>query len=143
MKGVNLVVLLGRLGNDPEVKTLANGNSVASFSLATGEVWVDKDGQKKEKTEWHKIVVWGKLAEVVGKYLKKGSEAHIQGKLATRSWEDKDGQKKYMTEIIANQIQFVGNNKNSNRQEQAHVESEEDFTDNVDDSSDDNDEIPF
>ena len=112
MKGVNIVILLGRLGNDPEVKSLPNGSTVATFNLATSEVWVDKEGQKKEKTEWHSVVVWGKLAEIVGKYLSKGSEAHVQGKLSTRSWEDKEsGQKRYKTEIVASQIQFVGSKK--------------------------------
>ena len=112
MKGVNKVIILGRLGSDPELKALSTGNEVARFSVATSEVWVDKSGQKQEKTEWHRIVVWGKLAGVVAKYTKKGSIVHIEGKLSTRSWED-NGQKKYATEIIASQIQFVGSKNDS------------------------------
>ena len=112
MKGVNLVILLGRLGSDPEVKTLPNGSTVATFNLATSEVWVDKSGEKKERTEWHNIVAWGKLAEIIGKYISKGSEVHVQGKITTRSWEDKEsGQKRYKTEIFASQIQFTGTKK--------------------------------
>lgn len=120
MKGVNLVILLGRVGQDPEMKTLQGGSTVTRFSIATSEVWVDKSGQKQEKTEWHKVVVWGKLAEVVKKYTEKGSVVHIQGKLSTRSWED-NGQKKYSTEVIASQVQFVSskNNKANGKTEKA------------------------
>lgn len=108
MAGVNKVILLGRLGADPEVKTIASGNSVANFNLATSENWVDKDGQKQERTEWHRVVVWGKLAELTKKYLSKGRQVYVEGRLQTRNWEDQQGQKRYTTEIVANTLQFVG-----------------------------------
>jgi single-strand DNA-binding protein len=107
MLGVNKVILIGRLGKDPELKYTPGGQAVASFSLATTERWTDKNGQRQEKTEWHSVVVWAKLAELVGKYLKKGGAAYIEGRLTTRSWDDKDGNKKYKTEIVANQVQFL------------------------------------
>lgn len=108
---VNKVVLIGRLGKDPEVRFTAGGQAVASFSLATSKHWKDKDGQKHEKTEWHKVVVWGKLGEACGKYLEKGRPAYVEGELATRSWTDKQGVERYMTEIIAQTVQFLGDNK--------------------------------
>lgn len=107
MAGVNKVIIVGRLGNTPELKTLSPGNMVASFSVATSESWI-KDGQKQEKTEWHRIVVWGKQAENCSKYLTKGRQVYIEGRLQTRSWEDNQGQKKYSTEIVANTVQFLG-----------------------------------
>ena len=108
MSGVNKVIVIGRLGADPEVKTIAGGNTVARLSIATSENWTDKQGQKQERTEWHRVVVWGKLAELCGKYLSKGRQAYIEGRLQTRSWEDQSGQKKYTTEIVANTVQFLG-----------------------------------
>jgi single-strand DNA-binding protein len=108
MSGVNKVIVIGRLGADPEVKTVAGGNTVARLSVATSENWTDKQGQKQERTEWHRVVVWGKLAELCGKYLSKGRQAYIEGRLQTRSWEDQSGQKKYTTEIVANTVQFLG-----------------------------------
>lgn len=100
MKGVNSVTILGNLGQDPEVKVLGNGNSVANISVATSETWKDKTtGQPQEKTQWHRIVVFGKLAEICGQYLRKGSKAYFVGKLQTRDYE-KDGVKRYVTEII-------------------------------------------
>lgn len=106
--GVNKVFLIGRLGQDPEVRYTPNGGAVANFSLATSESWNDKSGQKQEKTEWHRIVVWGKLGELCGQYLSKGRQAFIEGRLQTREWVDKEGQKKYTTEIVANNVQFLG-----------------------------------
>jgi single-strand DNA-binding protein len=108
MSGVNKVIVIGRLGNDPEVKTISGGNTVARLSVATSENWTGKDGQKQERTEWHRIVVWGKLAELCGKYLSKGRQVYVEGRLQTRSWEDPQGQKKYSTEIVANTVQFLG-----------------------------------
>jgi single-strand DNA-binding protein len=105
---VNKVILLGRLGQDPELKYTASGAAVCNFSLATSEAWTDKSGQKQEKTEWHRVVVWSKLAEVCNQYLSKGREAYVEGKLQTRSWDDKDGNKRYTTEINAVTVQFVG-----------------------------------
>ncbi|MDH4468182.1 MAG: single-stranded DNA-binding protein [Bacteriovoracaceae bacterium] len=105
---VNKVILVGRLGQDPELKNTPGGAAVCQFSLATSENWMDKQGQKQEKTEWHRIVVWGKLAETCNQYLAKGRQAYVEGKLQTRSWDDKEGQKKYTTEIVANTVQFLG-----------------------------------
>ena len=105
---LNKVMIIGRLGADPEMKTLSSGNALTTFNVATSENWKDKDGQKQERTEWHRIVVWGKLAEICGKYLAKGREAFIEGKLQTRSWEDQQGQKKYTTEVVATNVQFIG-----------------------------------
>ena len=108
MSGVNKVILIGRLGQDPEVRYTPSGQAVANFSMATSENWTGKDGQKQERTEWHKIVVWGRLAELCKDYLRKGRQVYIDGKLQTRSWDDKDGKKRYTTEIVANAVQFLG-----------------------------------
>lgn len=107
MSGVNKVIVVGRLGADPEVKTVSGGQTVARLSVATSENWTDKQGQKQERTEWHRVVVWGKLAELCGKYLSKGRQVYLEGRLQTRSWEDQQGQKKYTTEIVANTVQFL------------------------------------
>src|SRR3954464_9999569 len=106
--GLNKVMLLGNLGRDPEVRFTTGGTPVANFSIATNESWKDKNGQLQEKTEWHKIVVWGKLAEICGQYLKKGRQAFIEGRLQTREWTDKEGKKNYSTEIVASNVQFLG-----------------------------------
>ena len=108
MAGVNKVILIGNLGKDPELRYTPGGQPVATFSLATTERYNDKNGQRQDKTEWHSVVAWGKLAELVNQYLKKGRSAYIEGRITTRSWDDKDGNKKYKTEIVANQIQFLG-----------------------------------
>jgi single-strand DNA-binding protein len=105
---VNKVILLGRLGKDPEIKYTANGNAVCNFTIATSESWSDKNGQKQERTEWHRIVVWGKLGELCNQYLKKGREAFVEGKLQTRSWDGQDGKKNYTTEILADNVRFIG-----------------------------------
>lgn len=107
MQGVNKVILIGRLGQDPEVRMTPNGQAVCNFSLATSESWT-KDGNKEERTEWHRIVVWGRQAEIAGKFLKKGRSCFVEGKLQTRSWDDQQtGQKRYATEIVANNLQFL------------------------------------
>ena len=105
MSGVNKVIILGNLGNDPETSSMPNGNAVAKVSIATSEKW-KKDGQDHERTEWHRVVFFGKLAEIVGQYLKKGSKVYVEGQLRTNQWE-KDGQKHYTTEIIAREMQFL------------------------------------
>jgi single-strand DNA-binding protein len=111
---VNKVILLGRLGQDPELKYTPGGSPVCNFSLATTESWTDKSGQKQEKTEWHRVVVWGKLAELCNQYLSKGRQAFLEGRLQTRSWDDKDGNKRYTTEILASTVQFIGGATASN-----------------------------
>lgn len=118
---VNKVIILGRLGQDPEMKFIPNGSAVCNFSLATTESWVDKSGQKQERTEWHRVVVWGKLAELCNQYLAKGRQAFVEGKLQTRSWDDKDGNKRYTTEILASTVQFIGGATATN--ERSNVDS--------------------
>jgi single-strand DNA-binding protein len=105
---VNRVILVGRLGKDPEIRSIPSGTSVAKFSLATDEKFTDKNGQKQERTEWHNIVAWGKLAEICGQYLRKGKLVYIDGSIRTDSWDDKEtGVKKYRTEIIAKDMQML------------------------------------
>jgi single-strand DNA-binding protein len=108
MAGVNKVILVGNLGTDPEVRYTPSGKAVANFSLATNEQWTNKDGEKEERTEWHRIVAWGRLGEICGEYLSKGSQVYIEGKIQTRAWEDRDGNKRYTTEIIAQTMQMLG-----------------------------------
>jgi single-strand DNA-binding protein len=105
---VNKVILVGNLGKDPELRYTASGTAVCNFSLATTESYKDRDGNKQEKTEWHNIVVWRQLAEICGKYLTKGKQIYIEGKLQTRKWEDRDGNTRYSTEIVADQMQMLG-----------------------------------
>ena len=107
MAGVNKVILVGNLGGDPEIRYAKSGMAVANFSLATSESWT-KDGQKQDKTEWHKVVAFAKLAEICGEYLHKGKQVYIEGRIQTRKWEDKEGQTRYTTEIVANQMQMLG-----------------------------------
>jgi|TARA_B100000959_G_scaffold234329_1_gene252102 single-strand DNA-binding protein len=109
-RGVNKVTLIGNLGNDPEVRYSGNGNAMANVSLATTMSWRDKDtGEQQERTEWHRIVFFGRLAEVVGEYLTKGRQIYVEGRLQTRKWEDKEGNDRYTTEIVANEMQMLGN----------------------------------
>jgi single-strand DNA-binding protein len=107
MSGINKVILVGRLGGDPEIRYTQQGVGVTNFNIATSENWVDKAGEKQEKTEWHRIVVWGKMAETCSQYLAKGRQVFVEGRLQTRQWEDKDGGKRYTTEIIAQNVQFL------------------------------------
>lgn len=107
----NKVNLIGRLGKDPEIKRLESGQIVANFSIATSETFKDKEGQKQEKTEWHNIVAWGKLAEIIEKYVKKGDEIVVEGKLTNRSWEDKEGHKRYTTEVLVREMLMLGGKK--------------------------------
>ncbi len=108
-RGVNKVILLGNLGNDPEVRYTASGAAVANVSLATTDSWRDKEsGDQQERTEWHRVVFFGRLAEIVGEYLNKGSQIYVEGRLQTRKWQDKDGNDKYSTEIVASEMQMLG-----------------------------------
>lgn len=108
MAGVNKVIIVGNVGRDPEVRHTKSGEPVCSFSIATTERWKDKNGEQQEKTEWHRVVAWARLAEICGEYLRKGKQVYIEGRLQTRDWEDKDGHKRYTTEIIANTMQMLG-----------------------------------
>ncbi|TLU87696.1 MAG: single-stranded DNA-binding protein [Chlorobium sp.] len=108
-KGLNKVMLIGHLGNDPELRTTSSGQSVANFTLATNENFKDSNGNLQERTEWHRIITWGKLAEICNQYLKKGRQVYIEGRLQTRSWDDaKSGEKKYTTEIVCSDMQMLG-----------------------------------
>lgn len=126
---VNKVTLIGRLGQNPEVKYTPAGQAVTNFSVATNERWTDKNGQKIDRTEWHRIVVWGKLAELCGQYLAKGRQVYLEGKLQTRQWQDKDGQTKYSTEVLVNEVKFLGDGKQTGTEQQppAASGSDEDF----------------
>ncbi len=106
--GVNKVILIGNLGADPEVRFTPGGHAVANFRIATSDTWTDKNGQKQERTEWHRIVVWGKPAENCGEYLKKGRQVYVEGRLQTREWTDKENRKNYTTEVVAHTVTFLG-----------------------------------
>jgi single-strand DNA-binding protein len=108
MASVNKVILIGNLGRDPEVRYLPSGDAVANITIATTETWKDKGGEKQEQTEWHRVAMFGKTAEIAGEYLKKGSQVYIEGKLQTRKWTDKEGQERYTTEIRADRMQMLG-----------------------------------
>ncbi|HHO76170.1 MAG TPA: single-stranded DNA-binding protein [Deltaproteobacteria bacterium] len=104
---VNKVILIGRLGKDPEMRFTPNGRAVTTFTMATNENWTDQSGEKQERTEWHRVVTWGKLAENCAKLLSKGKQVYVEGRLQTRAWDDRDGNKKYTTEVIANTMQIL------------------------------------
>ncbi len=106
-RGVNKVIIVGNLGQDPEVRYMPNGNAVANITVATSESWKDQQGQMQERTEWHRIVLYRRLAEIAGEYLRKGSKVYLEGRLQTREWQDPQGQKRYTTEIIANEMQML------------------------------------
>ena len=121
--GVNRVILVGNLGQDPEVRIMPNGNAVANFSVATSESWKDKQtGENREKTEWHRVVVFGKLAEIAGEYVKKGTQVYLEGQLQTRKWQDQSGQDRHTTEVVINPIggvlQILGTRSDNAHQQQ-------------------------
>lgn len=126
MASLNKVMIIGNLGKDPEIRVTASGQSVATFSMATGEKFKNKSGEWEERTEWHNIVLWGNMADIAKQYLTKGKSVYIEGRLQTRKWEDKNGHDRYTTEIIGNKIQMLGSKSDNNA--------------NFDDSSD---EYPF
>ena len=108
MAGVNKAILVGNLGRDPELRHTPNGQAVVNFTLATSENWTDKSGERQERTEWHRIVVWGRTAEMCHQYLSKGRTVYVEGRIQTREWEDKEGNKRYTTEINAQTVNFIG-----------------------------------
>lgn len=108
MASLNKVILIGNLGKDPEVRYTPNGTAVANFSMATTDNWTGKDGEKQSRTEWHRIVAWGRLGEICGEYLSKGKQVYIEGSIQTREWEDQEGHKRQTTEIKATQMQMLG-----------------------------------
>jgi single-strand DNA-binding protein len=108
MASINKVTLIGNLGKDPDIRYMPNGDAVANLTLATTEQWKDKAGEKQERTEWHRVSMFGRLAEVAGEYLKKGASIYVEGKLQTRKWQDKDGSDRYTTEIVCNEMKMLG-----------------------------------
>src|ERR1700704_2016654 len=108
MASVNKVILIGNLGRDPEVRYMPEGGAVTNISIATTDTWKDKSGEKQERTEWHRVAFFGRLAEIAGEYLKKGSQVYVEGALRTRKWQDKEGQERYTTEIVANEMRMLG-----------------------------------
>jgi len=107
MANLNKVMLIGRLGQDPEIRYTQSGSAVANVTIATNDYWTDKQGGKQERTEWHSLVLWGKLADLAQSYLKKGSQVYVEGRLQTRDWEDQQGQKHYKTEVVVTTMQFL------------------------------------
>ena len=140
--GINKVILVGNLGQDPEVKYTAGGAAVTTLSIATSESWKDKDtGEEQEKTEWHRVVLWRRLAEIAGEYLKKGSKVYIEGQLQTRKWEQ-EGQTRYTTEIVGRDIQFL-DSKGSADSSQSGNSKKEDVMQDISESGIEDDDIPF
>lgn len=140
-KGINKVIIVGNLGNDPETKYSGNGNAITNISVATSEGWKGQDGQKQERTEWHRIVMFNKLAEIAGQYLKKGSKVYIEGSLRTRKWQDKDGQDRYTTEIVASQMQMLDGKGDAPAASQQQASAQQSYADNS--TGLDSEEIPF
>ena len=145
MRGVNKVILIGNLGKDPELRYTSSGQAVANFPIATTEVSTNKEGNKQEYTEWHRIVAWGRLAEICGEYLTKGKPVYIEGSIRTRSWEDKNGNTRWSTEIIARNMQMLGSPSDGPSQSNYNNDTQPPSDFSLDDSSlDDSDEdIPF
>ena len=123
MAGVNKVILVGNLGSDPEMRQTQKGQSVANFNLATTRTWT-KDGEKREETEWHRVIAWDRLAEICGEYLKKGSSVYIEGRLQTRAWEDDAGVKRYTTEVVAFEMQMLGRKEDKNEVKPVAIDGE-------------------
>ncbi len=123
MASVNKVILVGNLGKDPEVRYAPSGDAIANVTLATTENWKDKNGEKQEKTEWHRVSFFGKTAEVVGQYLRKGSQVYVEGRIQTRKWTDKEGQERYTTEIVADKMQMLGGRSGSASMDNDSAES--------------------
>ena len=142
-RGINKVIIVGNLGADPDSRAMPSGNAVTNISVATSESWNDRDtGEKQEKTEWHRVVFFNRLAEIAAQYLKKGSQVYVEGKLQTRKWEDKEGNERWTTEVVANQMQMLGdrmsNDMSNNNASSSQSSSDNDFsTDEFDD------DIPF
>lgn len=113
MASVNKVILIGNLGRDPEVRYMPSGEAITNITLATTDTWKDKSGEKQERTEWHRVAFFGKLAEIAGEYLKKGSQVYVEGRLQTRKWQDKEGNERYTTEIVADRMQMLGSRSGS------------------------------
>ncbi|MCX8614327.1 single-stranded DNA-binding protein [Gilliamella sp. B3766] len=148
-RGINKVILVGNLGQDPEIRYMSNGSAVANFTVATSELWKDRQtGEQKDRTEWHRVIVFGKLAEIVGKYVKKGTQVYLEGQLQTRKWQDQSGNDRYITEVVINPIggtlQILGPRINDIRQEQLQQQNNIDAPQSQNEPPIDfNDDIPF
>ncbi|NNF97065.1 MAG: single-stranded DNA-binding protein [Halobacteria archaeon] len=143
-RGVNKVILIGNLGRDPEVRYSPNGGAIANITLATSESWKDKNtGEQVDKTEWHRVVFFRRLAEIVGEYLKKGSKVYIEGKLQTRKWQDKDGNDRYTTEVVANEMQMLDSRGGSTSYNQDEVPAAQSTSQEPAPAGDFDDDIPF
>ena len=151
MAGVNKVILLGNLGKDPEVRVFEGGTKKASFTLATGETFLDKNGQRQDRTEWHNVVFWGNIVDVIEKYLKKGSQLYLEGRITTRSYDDKEGQKRYITEIVGQNMTLLGGKPsgggtdNSEPSYQENNSSKQEVAESVNSNimADSSDDLPF
>ncbi len=116
MGSLNKVLLIGNLGADPEIRRTQSGQAVATLRIATNEAWNDRNGARQERTEWHRVILWGKLAELAEKYMKKGRQIYVEGRLQTRQWQDQQGQTRYTTEIVAQAVQFLGGREGAGEQ---------------------------
>ncbi|MFW5759971.1 MAG: single-stranded DNA-binding protein [Cyclobacteriaceae bacterium] len=147
MAGVNKVILVGNLGKDPEVRHLDTGRAVANFSMATSETYKNRNGERVTNTEWHNIVLWSPLAEIAEKYLKKGNQVYIEGKITTRSYDDKDGVKKYITEVVGRELTLLGsrseNDSGYNQGSSADEERYQPTNSGVDATEEETDDLPF
>ena len=141
-RGVNKVIIVGNLGADPDAKSMPSGNMVANFSVATTESWNDRDtGERQEKTEWHRVVFFGRIAEIADQYLKKGSQVYVEGKLQTRKWEDRDGNERWTTEIVGSQLEMLGDRMSSGSNQSNNMNQSTSKSNFSDDEFDD--DIPF
>ena len=142
-RGINKVIIVGNLGADPDSRAMPSGNAVTNISVATSESWNDRDtGEKQEKTEWHRVVFFNRLAEIAAQYLKKGSQVYVEGKLQTRKWEDKEGNERWTTEVVANQMQMLGD-RMSNDMSNDNASSSRSSSDNDFSTDEFDDDIPF
>ena len=142
-RGINKVIIVGNLGADPDSRAMPSGNAVTNISVATSESWNDRDtGEKQEKTEWHRVVFFNRLAEIAAQYLKKGSQVYVEGKLQTRKWEDKEGNERWTTEVVANQMQMLGD-RMSKDMSNDNASSSQSSSDNDFSTDEFDDDIPF
>ncbi len=143
VRSLNKVMLIGHLGKDPELRYTASGTAVANFSMATNESWKDQDGNVQERTEWHNIVMWAKLAEIAGEWLKKGKQIYVEGRLQTRSYDDKNGVKRYTTEVVVNDMIMLGGGSGSGSTDAAGKETAMGTGTQQGSNSDKEDDLPF
>lgn len=144
-RSVNKAMIIGNLGNDPEVRTTSGGSRVATLSIATSRRWTSKTGEQQEDTQWHRVVIWNKLAEVAEQYLKKGDRVYVEGRIQYRQWEDQNGQTRYTTEIVASELVMLGNRGDgaSPEYQKAPTNGGEDYEDFPADKLEESDDLPF